>query len=64
MGIILLIGGVVVAMGVSVGLARGLRTWVAIVGLVVGLILVIAGLWMASSFRNADPKRPHKPDRE
>ena len=51
-------------MGVSVGATRGMATWVEIVGLVIGLVLVVVGLWMARTFRNADPKRPHKPDEE
>ena len=63
-GIILLIAGVVVGMGVSVGATRGMATWLEIVGLVIGLLLVVAGLWMARAFRNADPKRPHKSDQE
>jgi len=63
-GIILLVCGVVVGMGVSVGATRGMAMWLEIVGLVIGLILVVAGLWMARAFRNADPKRPHKSDGE
>jgi hypothetical protein len=61
-GIILLICGVVLGMGVSVGATRGMAMWLEIVGLVIGLILVVVGLWMARAFRQADPKRPHKPD--
>jgi hypothetical protein len=60
-GIILLIAGVVVGMGVSVGASRGMDRWVEIVGLAVGLALVIAGLWLARTFRHADPNRPQKP---
>ena len=63
-GIILLISGVVVAMGVSVMATHGLQTWVAMTGLVVGLILVVVGLWLARTFRNKDPNRPHRPDEE
>jgi hypothetical protein len=64
-GIMLLISGVVVGMGVSTLTARGmLKTWVEIVGLIVGLLLVVAGLWLARTFRKADPNRPHKPDAE
>jgi uncharacterized membrane protein len=51
-GIILLITGVVIAMGVSA--VRGLATWVEILGLVLGLILVVAGLAMARTFRAKD----------
>jgi hypothetical protein len=63
-GIILLVAGVVVGMGVSVGATRGMATWLVIVGSVIGLLLAVVGLWMARTFRNADPKRPHKSDRE
>ncbi len=63
-GIILLICGVVVGMGVSVGATRGMAMWLEVVGLVIGLILVATGLWLARAFRNADPKRPHKSDQE
>ena len=63
-GIILLISGVVVAMGVSALAARGLKTSVEIIGLVVGLVLVVVGLWLARTFRNKDPNRPHRPDEE
>ncbi len=64
MGIILLICGVVLGMGVSVGATHGMAQWLEIVGLVVGLVLVVAGLWMARTFRRADPNRPQKPDRD
>jgi hypothetical protein len=47
-------------MGVSA--VRGLAAWVQILGLVLGLLLVVAGLWMARTFRTKDPNRPHKPD--
>jgi uncharacterized membrane protein len=63
-GIILLIAGVVIAMGVSAMAARGLKPWVVITGLVVGLVLVVIGLWLARTFRNKDPNRPHRPDEE
>jgi hypothetical protein len=61
-GIILLITGVVLAMGVSA--VRGLETWMEILGLALGLVLVVAGLWLARTFRNKDPKRPQRPDEE
>jgi uncharacterized membrane protein len=51
-GILLLISGVVIAMGVSA--VRGLATWVSILGLVLGLILVVVGLAMARTFRSKD----------
>lgn len=54
-GIILLISGVVVAMGVSA--VRGLSTWVQILGLGLGIVLVIAGLAMARTFRSKDSDR-------
>lgn len=63
-GVILLIAGVVTGMGVSMGATRGMAAWLQVTGLVIGLILVVVGLWMARAFRHADPKRPHKPDRE
>ena len=63
-GIVMLIAGVVVAMGVSVMATHGLQTWVEITGLVVGLVLVVVGLWLARTFRNKDPNRPHRPDEE
>ena len=63
-GIILLISGVVIAMGVSAMAARGLKTSVEIIGLVVGLVLVVVGLWLARTFRNKDPNRPHRSDGE
>ena len=59
-----MISGVVVAMGVSVMAAKGLKTWVEITGLVVGLVLVVIGLWLARTFRNKDPNRPHRSDEE
>ena len=40
-------------MGVSA--VRGLETWVQILGLVLGLLLVVAGLAMARTFRSKDP---------
>ena len=43
---------------------HGLQTWVEITGLVVGLVLVVVGLWLARTFRNKDPNRPHRPDEE
>jgi len=61
-GIALLVCGVVTGMGVSVGATRGIAVWLEIVGLVVGLILVVAGLWMSRTFRTVDSDRPHKPD--
>jgi preprotein translocase subunit SecD len=61
-GIILLVAGVVIAMGVSA--VRGLATWLQILGLVLGLIFVAVGLWMARTFRNKDPNRPHRPDQD
>ena len=63
-GIILLVAGVVIAMGVSVMASHGLKTWISITCLVIGLILVVAGLWLARTFRKADPNRPHRQDRE
>ena len=63
-GIILLIAGVVVGMGVSMGASRGMATWLIVTGLVIGLLLVAVGLWMARTFRTTDPKRPHKPDQK
>jgi len=54
-GIILLISGVVVAMGVSA--VRGLSTWVQILGLALGIVLVIVGLAMARTFRSKDSDR-------
>ncbi len=60
-GIILLICGVVLGMGVSVGATHGMAMWLEIVGLVLGLVLVVAGLWLARAFRQADPNRPQKP---
>jgi hypothetical protein len=63
-GIILLITGVVAGMGVSMGASRGMADWLMIVGLVIGLLFVAVGLWMARTFRNTDPRRPHKPDDE
>jgi hypothetical protein len=62
MGIILLVAGVVIAMGVSVGASRGMAGWLEIVGLVVGLVLVVVGLWLARTFRLTDPNRPQKPE--
>jgi hypothetical protein len=50
---VLLISGVVVAMGVSA--VRNLATWVQILGLALGLILVVVGLAMARTFRSKDP---------
>jgi type IV secretory pathway VirB2 component (pilin) len=44
---------VVIAMGVSA--VRGLATWVQILGLALGLILVLVGLAMARTFRTKDP---------
>jgi hypothetical protein len=41
-----------------------MAVWLEVVGLVIGLLLVVVGLWMARAFRNADPKRPHKSDQE
>ena len=61
-GIILLIAGVVMAMGVSALAAKGLATWAQVTGLVVGLAFAAVGLWMARTFRTADPKRPHRSD--
>ena len=52
-GIILLITGVVIAMGISA--IRGLATWVEVLGLVVGLLLVLVGLAMARTFKSKDP---------
>jgi type IV secretory pathway VirB2 component (pilin) len=52
-GIVLLISGVVIAMGVSA--IRGLETWVQILGLVLGLVLVVAGLALARTFRSRGP---------
>jgi type IV secretory pathway VirB2 component (pilin) len=39
-------------MGISA--VRGLSTWVQILGLVLGIVLVIAGLAMARTFRSKD----------
>ncbi len=61
-GIILLICGVVLGMGVSVGATHGMATWLEIVGLVFGLILVVVGLLLARTFRRADPNRPQRPE--
>jgi hypothetical protein len=48
---------VVIAMGVSS--VRGLATWVEILGLVLGLLLVVLGLAMARAFRSTkDQDRP------
>jgi uncharacterized membrane protein len=63
-GIILLIAGVVIAMGVSAMASRGLKIWISIVCLVIGLLLVVVGLWLARTFRKADPDRPHRQDGE
>jgi type IV secretory pathway VirB2 component (pilin) len=43
---------VVIAMGVSA--VRGLETWVQILGLVLGLLLVLAGLAMTRAFKSKD----------
>ncbi len=51
-GIVLLISGVVIAMGISV--VWGLETWVQILGLVLGLILVGLGLAVGRTFRSKD----------
>ena len=62
-GITLVVAGVMVALGVSTLLTRGLlQNWVLYTGLAVGLVLVVAGLWMRSMFREADPDQPRKPD--
>jgi type IV secretory pathway TrbD component len=37
---------------------------VEIAGLALGLVLVVVGLWLARTFRKADPNRPQKPDTE
>ena len=63
-GIVLLIAGVVIAMGVSVMASHGLKTWISVTCLVIGLLLVVAGLWLARTFRKADPNRPHRQDGE
>jgi hypothetical protein len=52
-GIILIISGVVIAMGVSS--VRGLATWVEILGLVLGILIVILGLAIGRTFRSKDP---------
>jgi hypothetical protein len=49
-GLILLVAGVVIAMGVSA--VRGLATWVQILGLVAGLLLVVVGLAMGRTFKS------------
>ena len=49
-------------MGVSS--VRGLRTWVEVVGLAFGLVLVVVGLWLARTFRKKDHTRPQRPDEE
>jgi hypothetical protein len=63
LGNILLVAGVVAGMGVSVGAANGLALWLEIVGVVVGLLLVVAGLWVSHTFRRSDPEGPRRPDR-
>ena len=62
-GITLVVAGVMVALGVSTLLTRGLlQTWVLYTGLAVGLVLVVAGLWMRTTFREVDTDQPRKPD--
>ena len=63
-GIVLLVSGVVIGMGVSSLASRGLKAWVEIAGLALGLVLVVVGLWLARTFRKAAPNRPQKPDTE
>ena len=50
-------------MGVSAVPPGASTMWVQTVGLALGLVLVVAGLWLARAFRNADPNRPQNPDR-
>jgi hypothetical protein len=63
LGNILLVAGVVAGMGVSVGAVNGLALWLEIVGVVIGLLLVVAGLWVSHTFRHSDPEGPRRPDR-
>lgn len=58
-GIMLLISGVVVGMGVSTLAARHyLEIWQGYVGLALGLVLMVAGLWLARTFSKGDSNRP------